>query len=153
MNNKIHWNPHNGVDDKNFIGLHWPIYQSTVSIGIDYEVEKLLTGERIEGIVGNQRLFVGKSILNYPDIQADESNFYFFDQDKIKPFPARTQHIQTNNFLSKPADGEKGGVPVTKLEEECEECGRPMVKKDGKYGYFLSCSGFPKCKNTRRIHE
>ena len=35
--------------------------------------------------------------------------------------------------------------------EECEKCGRPMVLKKGKYGQFLACSGYPDCKNTRRI--
>ena len=35
--------------------------------------------------------------------------------------------------------------------EECEKCGRAMVLKKGKYGQFLACSGYPDCKNTRRI--
>ena len=35
--------------------------------------------------------------------------------------------------------------------EECEKCGRPMVLKKGRYGQFLACSGYPDCKNTRRI--
>ncbi len=30
----------------------------------------------------------------------------------------------------------------------CEKCGRKMLKKLGKYGYFLACSGFPDCRNT-----
>lgn len=34
-------------------------------------------------------------------------------------------------------------------EEICEECGRPMVIRRGRYGDFLSCSGFPKCRNSR----
>ena len=29
----------------------------------------------------------------------------------------------------------------------CEKCGQPMVKKNGKYGAFVACSGFPECKN------
>lgn len=36
-------------------------------------------------------------------------------------------------------------------DEVCEECGRPMVIKWGRRGKFLSCSGFPKCKNARSI--
>lgn len=34
---------------------------------------------------------------------------------------------------------------------KCEVCGRPMVKKLGKFGFFLACSGFPECKNTKSI--
>ncbi|MBN2051255.1 MAG: type I DNA topoisomerase [Spirochaetales bacterium] len=33
----------------------------------------------------------------------------------------------------------------------CEECGRPMVKRLGRYGFFLACSGFPECRNTKPI--
>ncbi len=35
--------------------------------------------------------------------------------------------------------------------EVCEACGRPMVLKRGRYGLFLACSGYPECRNTRRI--
>ena len=28
---------------------------------------------------------------------------------------------------------------------ECPKCGSPLVKREGKYGEFLSCSGFPDC--------
>jgi len=35
--------------------------------------------------------------------------------------------------------------------ETCEKCGRPMVRKRGRYGAFLACSGYPECKSTRRI--
>ena len=35
--------------------------------------------------------------------------------------------------------------------EICEVCGRPMVKKLGKFGYFLACSGFPECHNTKSV--
>jgi DNA topoisomerase-1 len=31
----------------------------------------------------------------------------------------------------------------------CEKCGRGMVLKWGKHGYFISCSGYPECTNTR----
>jgi len=36
-------------------------------------------------------------------------------------------------------------------EEKCEKCGKPMVLKRGRYGTFLACSGYPKCKNTKKI--
>ncbi|MBI3732300.1 MAG: type I DNA topoisomerase, partial [Chloroflexi bacterium] len=32
--------------------------------------------------------------------------------------------------------------------ELCEVCGRPMVIKRGRFGRFISCSGFPECKNS-----
>jgi len=33
----------------------------------------------------------------------------------------------------------------------CENCGKPMVKKLGRFGFFLACTGFPDCKTTRSI--
>lgn len=33
----------------------------------------------------------------------------------------------------------------------CNECGRPMVIKKSRFGPFLGCSGYPECKNTRRL--
>ena len=41
------------------------------------------------------------------------------------------------------------------LDEEtdlkCDLCGKPMVKKLGRFGFFLACSGFPECHNTKSI--
>ncbi len=36
-------------------------------------------------------------------------------------------------------------------DEVCEKCGRPMVIKRGRFGKFLACSGYPECKNTKKI--
>ncbi|MDR0561198.1 MAG: type I DNA topoisomerase [Spirochaetaceae bacterium] len=33
----------------------------------------------------------------------------------------------------------------------CEKCGKPLVKKLGKFGFFLACSGFPECRSTKSI--
>jgi len=41
--------------------------------------------------------------------------------------------------------------PDEKSDEKCEKCGEEMVIKDGKFGKFLACSGFPKCKNTKPL--
>ncbi len=35
----------------------------------------------------------------------------------------------------------------------CERCGAPMVVKWNRYGRFLGCSTYPKCRNTRPIDE
>lgn len=40
---------------------------------------------------------------------------------------------------------------IIPTKEICELCGRPMVMKWGRHGRFLSCSGFPECKNARSI--
>jgi len=35
----------------------------------------------------------------------------------------------------------------------CENCGREMVLKRGRYGQFLACSGYPDCKTTRPLDD
>ncbi len=36
-------------------------------------------------------------------------------------------------------------------EEYCENCGRPMVLKKGRFGQFYACSGYPDCKTTKQL--
>lgn len=36
---------------------------------------------------------------------------------------------------------------------KCEKCGQEMVVKEGRFGKFLACSGFPDCRNTKRLNE
>jgi DNA topoisomerase-1 len=33
----------------------------------------------------------------------------------------------------------------------CEKCGKPLVKKLGRFGFFLACTGFPECRNAKSI--
>jgi DNA topoisomerase I len=35
----------------------------------------------------------------------------------------------------------------------CGKCGKPMLIKDGKYGSFYACSGYPECKNTQSTNS
>jgi DNA topoisomerase-1 len=40
-----------------------------------------------------------------------------------------------------------------KEQGTCESCDRPMVVKNGKFGSFLACSGYPECRHTRAIGQ
>lgn len=48
-------------------------------------------------------------------------------------------------------DGKRIKVPDEETDQVCELCGKPMVIKIGRYGKFMACSGFPECKNTKKI--
>ncbi|MDR1545313.1 MAG: type I DNA topoisomerase [Deltaproteobacteria bacterium] len=41
--------------------------------------------------------------------------------------------------------------PELESEVLCDKCGRPMVPKRGRYGTFLACSGYPDCRNAKRL--
>ena len=50
------------------------------------------------------------------------------------------------------ADDDGGTTKVADAEgEKCEKCGGKMVLKEGRFGKFLACENYPKCKNTRTI--
>ncbi|MEG6585869.1 type I DNA topoisomerase [Dendrosporobacter sp. 1207_IL3150] len=42
-------------------------------------------------------------------------------------------------------------LPVEISDVPCENCGKFMVVKQGRYGKFLACPGFPECRNTKAI--
>lgn len=49
------------------------------------------------------------------------------------------------------SEGVKGkGIPV---EDVCPECGRQLVIKEGRYGRFKACSGYPECKYRESIRR
>ena len=53
------------------------------------------------------------------------------------------------------AEGSVGRVKVQDepTDEVCENCGKPMVIKLGRFGKFMACTGFPECKTTRNIAQ
>ena len=48
---------------------------------------------------------------------------------------------------------ENQGANVQQADEtpECEQCGKPMVLKSGRFGKFYGCTGYPECRNIRKI--
>jgi DNA topoisomerase-1 len=42
-------------------------------------------------------------------------------------------------------------LPVRLTDYHCDKCGKPMVIKTGRYGEFLSCTGYPACKNAKPV--
>ena len=50
-----------------------------------------------------------------------------------------------------PEGGAVKSVDNMLTDIDCDACGKPMKIKKGKRGYFLGCSGYPKCKNTGEV--
>ncbi|MBR1610613.1 MAG: topoisomerase DNA-binding C4 zinc finger domain-containing protein, partial [Methanobrevibacter sp.] len=36
---------------------------------------------------------------------------------------------------------------------ECPKCGKPLLKRSGRFGEFIGCKGFPKCNFTCSVEE
>ncbi len=55
------------------------------------------------------------------------------------------------NEAEKALDGVRIKVPDEESDELCDVCGRKMVVKNGRFGRFLACPGFPECTFTKPI--
>ena len=60
------------------------------------------------------------------------------------PFKNQVEHVNETLESIK-------GVLDEPTDEVCEKCGAPMVKKLGRFGFFLACSAFPDCRNTKAV--
>jgi len=58
----------------------------------------------------------------------------------------------TKNF-KRSESGEIEIVAEEEVNETCEQCGRPMLLRWGKFGRFLGCSGYPECKNIQPLEK
>ncbi len=104
--------------------------------------------------------FAAKPDLNSPEAQDAEAEDEFCDNcgrtmvlrnGPWGPFmacpgynddpPCKTIRKLTQKVQSKP--------PVV-LEEPCPKCGKPLLQRDGQYGEFIACSGYPKCKYVKQ---
>jgi len=60
----------------------------------------------------------------------------------------------TSNYLR----DEKGIISIVEKQvdntkvKDCIKCGKPMVQKEGRFGLFLACTGYPECKHTESVN-
>lgn len=64
--------------------------------------------------------------------------FYENFVDVLKEADSQIEHVE---------------IPDEETDILCEKCGRRMVIKNGRFGKFLACPGFPQCRNARPILE
>lgn len=66
-------------------------------------------------------------------------------------FLACTAYPKCRNIIGLDKAGNKIIRPEPQMtDKKCEKCNRPMLLRVGKRGPFLACSGFPKCRNTKK---
>jgi DNA topoisomerase-1 len=77
---------------------------------------------------------VEDNLVYWPDMIRE-----FYD-----PFISRVDEVGKN------LESQKGSLDEA-TDYVCEKCGKPLVKKLGRFGFFLACSGFPECRNTKSV--
>ncbi|MDQ6978700.1 MAG: type I DNA topoisomerase, partial [Mariprofundaceae bacterium] len=61
------------------------------------------------------------------------------------PFKKQVDHTMENVSRS--------DVTHTETDEICDQCGKPMAIKLGRYGRFMACTGYPECKNAKPLND
>ncbi len=76
----------------------------------------------------------------------------------LEPENTTAAPVEADSFSLRPAGEKAASAPapeaVTDTSEKteiCDKCGRPMVIKSGKYGNFWACTGYPECRNVKKI--
>jgi DNA topoisomerase-1 len=79
---------------------------------------------------------------NYPECRTT--------REVAKPASAESE-AGTASASSKTEAGAASGADGSEEAEECDLCGKPMALKRGRFGQFLGCTGYPECRNIRKI--
>jgi len=75
--------------------------------------------------------------------------------DEIESDKKKWKNVLDKFYKAFSKDLEKGNqaqkieMPKVFSDEICDKCGSKMLIKNGRFGKFLACSRFPKCKNTK----
>lgn len=61
--------------------------------------------------------------------------------------------IETEETAARESENEEAGVSeeIPDLKEKCPECGGQLTIKEGRFGKFIACENYPKCKFTKAI--
>ena len=89
--------------------------------------------------------FTAKLEEQLDGIASGESPWVTTIQDFYTPFEEALQKASTNIVKLK--------KPDQPTDEVCPECGKPMVIRQGRFGEFLACTGYPKCRTTKSLKD
>ena len=74
-------------------------------------------------------------------------------EGRFGQFLACSGYPECKNTMNatKNENGEIVAQEAPTTDEVCELCGKPMAVKRGRYGQFLGCTGYPECKNIKKM--
>ena len=132
-----------------------PTITTIIARGYVEREKKILYPTELGTIVNNLLVKHFSSIINASFTAEMESNLDAIAYGESKWKEVIRDFYGPFEQLLKLAEEKIGKVELTYEESnvECEKCGRKMVIKQGKYGKFLACPGFPECRNAKPIIE
>jgi len=101
----------------------------------------------------------GLLVKSFPEIVSTDFTAQMEEQlDLVEEGEANWVKLLDGFYKPFKIDLEKAKVEMRNLKAEekptdevCEKCGKPMVIKWGRNGYFLACTGYPECRNTKEF--
>lgn len=91
-----------------------------------------------------------KDIINVEYTKEMEDALDKIADKEISKVKLLTEFWGRFNPLVEVAFKEMEQKPVEETGEDCPECGSHLVIREGKYGKFVACSGFPKCRYIKK---
>ena len=82
---------------------------------------------------------------NLDKVESGENDWKLLLKDFYGPFSGEMKKA------AELTEGVRIKVPDVETDEVCDLCGAKMVKKKGRFGYFLACPNFPDCTFTKPI--
>ena len=104
-------------------------------------INKILV-ENFPAVINEE--FTAKIETELDQVEADELVWNEVIGKFYSPFKKNVDDVMEHQESIK-------GFLDEKTDEVCDKCGKPMLKKLGRFGFFLACSGFPECHNTKSI--
>lgn len=126
----------NTIKNRGYVELDQRRFVPTM---IGEAVDKLLR-ENFEDIVDID--FTANMESNLDDIEEGSKKWKDVISDFYKGLEKELEHVK---------EIERIKLPEEQTDEICENCGKPMVIKYGRFGKFMACSGYPECKTTKAI--
>jgi DNA topoisomerase-1 len=131
-------------------------YASIISVLQDREYVHKLEGRFKPSALGRVIAdILTKSFVDIIDVEYTRS--LEDDLDKIEQGKADYAGTLKDFYKKFKKDLTRAGKEMIDLKkgiligEDCDKCGKPMLKRVGKFGLFIACSGYPDCTNTREV--
>ena len=107
------------------------------------EVTTELMKDHFSNIVNAK--FTANMETNLDDVEKGEKDWKATLKDFYEEFDATLAKAEVA------MEGKRVKIPSEETDVICDECGKNMVIKIGRFGKFLACPGFPECTNTKKI--
>jgi len=108
---------------------------------VDEFLMKYFHGESLSAIVDTG--FTARMEENLDDVEEGKVQWLSVLKEFWEAFTRTMEVAETARAVPPP--------PPEPIGEDCPDCGKPLVIKNGRFGEFIACSGYPECKYTRPV--